>query len=195
MPQSGRGLEIARGVDLRASAGDRKRRAAELAEHPVHLPAAGNRTQHTALGPLLAWPPRQIVDEGSPEVVPSIVSAVVIAARAPVEEPVIFNEVPNPTSPCRFSTLRPGPFARESIPLEGVGRPATAAQQRAINEIGNKYGCHTCGSPSPGTQSGNWVLDHQPATAMTLPGQSQFGYPHCARCFRMQGGEVRAWQQ
>jgi RHS repeat-associated protein len=113
----------------------------------------------------------------------------------PIKEPVIFNEVHNPANPGRFVTLRPGPFAQESIPLEGVGRPATAAQQRAINEIGNQYGCHTCGCPSPGTQSGNWVLDHQPPTAMTLPGQSQVGYPHCDHCSRIQGGEVRAWQQ
>jgi hypothetical protein len=109
--------------------------------------------------------------------------------------PVVFNEVPNPAAQGQFSTLQPGPFAQESIPLEGVGRPASAAQQTAINEIGNKFGCHTCGSPSPGTQSGNWVLDHQPPTAMTLPEQSQVGYPHCDHCYRVQGGEVRAWQQ
>jgi hypothetical protein len=39
------------------------------------------------------------------------------------------------------------------------------------------------------------VSGHQPPTAMTLPGQSQLGYPHCDHCFRVQGGEVRAWQQ
>jgi hypothetical protein len=57
----------------------------------------------------------------------------------------------------------------ESIPAGPSARP-TAAQQRAINEMGNAYGCHTCGAKTPGTKSGNWVGDHQPSTALNTSG-------------------------
>jgi hypothetical protein len=43
----------------------------------------------------------------------------------------------------------------ESIPAGPSPRPTTA-QQRAINEMGEAHGCHTCGATTPGTKSGNW---------------------------------------
>jgi len=92
------------------------------------------------------------------------------------------------------STLRPGPYAVESIPAPEPGQPITAAMRQQINELGHQYGCHTCGSKNPGTPLGNFVVDHQPPTAMNLPGQPQRLYPQCWRCSVRQGGQVRAWQ-
>lgn len=110
-------------------------------------------------------------------------------------EPVVFTEVPRPGAPGRFLTLRPGPFAQESIPAPGPGQTITPAMHAQINHIGSERGCHTCGTKSPGTPLGNFVADHQPPTAMTLPGQSQRLYPQCQKCSVRQGGEVRSWQQ
>jgi RHS repeat-associated protein len=100
------------------------------------------------------------------------------------ESPVVFEPVIRP----RFKTLRPGPYAAESIPLPNAGRPATAAQQRLINDIGREFGCHTCGSRVPGTKSGNFILDHQPPTMMLFPGVPQRGYPQCLHCSSILGG-------
>ena len=83
------------------------------------------------------------------------------------------------------STLLPGPNARESIPAHR-GRP-TAEEQRQVNELFNKHGCHTCGTKSPGTKSGNAIADHQPPQALDEP--KKF-FPHCIDCARRQGGEV-----
>jgi hypothetical protein len=113
---------------------------------------------------------------------------------APVEEPPVFEPVPeNPGG--GTSTLRPGPYAGESIPAPAPGQPITPAMRAQLNEIGSETGCHTCGSTNPGTGSGNFIPDHQPPTAMTLPGQPQRLYPQCLGCSRTQGGQVRAWQQ
>jgi RHS repeat-associated protein len=90
------------------------------------------------------------------------------------------------------STLRPGPYARESIPLAKIGERATRPEQADINRIGRESGCHTCGEKNPGTASGNHVLDHQPPTKLNPPGNPQRGYPHCIDCMRRQGGEVNA---
>lgn len=87
-------------------------------------------------------------------------------------------------------TLEPGGNANGSIPANG---PGIRSQDRPpINAFGNKYGCHTCGRPTPGTKSGNWVPDHQPSSKLAKPGQSQRLFPHCLPCSQKQGGEVRA---
>ncbi len=79
--------------------------------------------------------------------------------------------------------------AINSIPASGPR--INAAEQRAVNEIGARTGCQTCGAGTPGTKSGNWVGDHQPPTAMTKHGQSQTLSPQCLKCSRIQGGQVR----
>jgi RHS repeat-associated protein len=81
----------------------------------------------------------------------------------------------------------------ESIPAGPSAKP-TAAQQRAINEMGEAHGCHTCGTKMPGTKSGNWVGDHQPSTAVNPPGNPQVYRPQCQLCSWSQGGQVRAAQ-
>jgi RHS repeat-associated protein len=91
----------------------------------------------------------------------------------------------------RPATLSPGPHADESIPARNSQPKFTPEERAKMNEIGRKSGCHTCGSPDPKTKSGNFVLDHQPSSAINPPGQPQKLYPHCIECSRRQGGEVR----
>ena len=62
------------------------------------------------------------------------------------------------------------------------------AEQRKVNELMERNGCHTCGTKNPGTKSGNAVADHQPPQALGEP--KQF-FPHCINCARRQGGQVR----
>jgi len=87
--------------------------------------------------------------------------------------------------PPKGETLKPGAFAKESIPAQ-PGRP-TAAQQREVNALMKRNGCHTCGTKNPGNTSGNAVADHQPPKALAEP--TEF-LPHCIDCARRQGGEV-----
>ena len=82
-------------------------------------------------------------------------------------------------------TLKPGAFARESIPGH-PGRP-TADEQRQVNELMAKNGCHTCGTKDPGTRSGNAIADHQPPQAL---GNPTIFLPHCNTCKARQGGQV-----
>jgi len=85
----------------------------------------------------------------------------------------------------RPSTLKPGPFAVKSIPGH-LGKPTTA-EQKQINDLMNKYGCHTCGTTLPGTKSGNAIVDHQPPQALA---DTIAFFPHCIDCMRRQGGET-----
>jgi RHS repeat-associated protein len=89
------------------------------------------------------------------------------------------------------STLQPGEHAGDSIPARGPGRDFTPEEREKINEIGEKSGCHTCGTKDPGTKSGNFVPDHQPPSAVNPEGKPQRLYPQCLGCSRTQGGEVR----
>jgi hypothetical protein len=92
------------------------------------------------------------------------------------------------------STLKPGPNAGDSVPASGP--KITPSEQQQVNKIGDASGCHTCGTKMPGTKSGNWVGDHQPANKINSPGGSQRLYPQCLSCSRRQGGEVnKAVQQ
>jgi len=87
--------------------------------------------------------------------------------------------------PRKNSTLQPGPFAKESIPGHR-GRP-TAMEQRQVNELMGKHGCHTCGTKDPGTARGGAIADHQPPQAL---GEPKIFLPHCDHCKARQGGEV-----
>ena len=84
-------------------------------------------------------------------------------------------------------TFKPGPFAGESIPATSTAQTFTAAERAAINEIGAATGCHTCGTTNPGTKSGNFVLDHQPPSALNASGAPQRLFPQCINCSREQG--------
>jgi general stress protein YciG len=89
------------------------------------------------------------------------------------------------------STLKPGPYAGDSIPARGPQRDFSSGEREQVNEIGRKTGCHTCGTTTPGTRTGNFVPDHQPPTATNTKNDPQRLYPHCVDCSRKQGGEVR----
>ncbi len=80
-----------------------------------------------------------------------------------------------------FRTLEPGPYARESIPARGPKRlfKFTEDERAQVDDIGNKYGCHTCGTRNPGTPNGRWILDHQPADALNF-GTNLNGSTHSA---------------
>lgn len=96
------------------------------------------------------------------------------------------NDAPN--------TLEPGEYAEDSIPARGPGRDFTPEERDAINEIGGRTGCHTCGTRDPGTKGGNFIPDHQPPSALNPSGEPQRLYPHCLDCSRIQGGQVRQWK-
>lgn len=92
--------------------------------------------------------------------------------------------MPQPTHP----TLRPGPYAAESIPARGPQQTFTAAERAQIDELGLRYGCHTCGTTSAGTKSGHFVPDHQPVSGLNFVNAPQRLFPQCLACSRVQGG-------
>jgi RHS repeat-associated protein len=86
--------------------------------------------------------------------------------------------------------IGPGRYAGDSVPAGPTSRP-TKEQQGKINEIGNRDGCHTCGTNVPGTRSGNWIGDHQDPTKLNPEGKPQRYYPQCQGCSNEQGGRIR----
>jgi len=84
--------------------------------------------------------------------------------------------------------IGPGPFAGGSIPARGPERDFTAAERRQINEAGASSGCHTCGTTDPGTTLENWVMDHQPPSALNIVRKAQRLYRQCLTCSLRQGG-------
>ena len=60
----------------------------------------------------------------------------------------------NSGTPGAPSTLKPGPYAGESIPARGPEKVFTPAEHHQINKIGRTNGCHTCGTTNPGTSLG-----------------------------------------
>jgi hypothetical protein len=88
--------------------------------------------------------------------------------------------------------IGPGPFAGESISARGPERDFTAAEHREINRIGSETGCNTCGTVDPLTPRGNFVIDHQPPSALNSSGLAQRLYPQCLSCSLKQGGFVNS---
>ena len=87
-------------------------------------------------------------------------------------------------------TLKPGPFASESVLARGPERNFTRLEREQINIIGFKDGCHTCGSKEPGTKSGDFIPDHQTPNALNIEDNPQRLYPHCKKCSLRQAGQV-----
>jgi hypothetical protein len=88
--------------------------------------------------------------------------------------------------------IGPGPFAGESVSARGPERDFTAAEHREINRIGSETGCNTCGTLDPLTPRGNFVIDHQPPSALNSTGLAQRLYPQCLSCSLKQGGFVNS---
>ncbi len=82
--------------------------------------------------------------------------------------------------------LKPGPWAEGSVPTSAPGK-ITQAERNALNRIGDEFGCHSCGTTTPGTKSGNWVGDHQPVSSHVPPGTPQVLYPQCLTCSNDKG--------
>jgi RHS repeat-associated protein len=87
-------------------------------------------------------------------------------------------------------TLKPGPYAKESITARDTSRNFTSEEREEINRLGKQHGCHTCGTTTAGTSTGNFIPDHQPPSALLEEGESQKLYPHCLCCSRKQAGQV-----
>jgi RHS repeat-associated protein len=83
-----------------------------------------------------------------------------------------------------------GERAGESITARSSARNFSTAERAEINRIGSTTGCHTCGTTNPGTRTGNFVPDHQPANALNTSGGPQRLYPQCISCSREQGLEL-----
>ena len=77
--------------------------------------------------------------------------------------------------------LGPGAFAALPIPSKGQ-RYATAHQREALNLIGRRYGCHSCGR-----RGQSFIADHQPPNKLALPGARQNFFVHCRSCSVRQG--------
>ena len=82
-----------------------------------------------------------------------------------------------------------GPFAREWITLAPGTTRLTAQQRRELDAIGQRYGCHGCGSKTRLTPNGHSVGDHQMPTALGRPTRI---VPHCVDCSAKQGGLIWA---
>lgn len=83
-----------------------------------------------------------------------------------------------------------GPFAAEWIPAPPTNRRLNACEQRELDRIGRKRGCHWCGTRDPGTLRGSFVGDHQMPRALGRPVRI---YPHCLACSRRQGGLLKQY--
>jgi hypothetical protein len=123
------------------------------------------------------WRPRESIYEGF--------DGLISAVRGETDE-----------AKARFIELQdagvcPGPYAEGSILAQGAGRRFTRQEGATINILGSESGCHTCGTPSPGTPSGNWVPDHQLPNAINPPGTRQRLYPQCLTCSQRQGGWLK----
>jgi len=81
-------------------------------------------------------------------------------------------------------------------------RRVTDDERRIVNELGEKYGCHSCGTKNPGTPNGRLIPDHLPPwwiyigiintpLGMYLPNPrppEMLLLPHCNTCKNRQGG-------
>jgi len=71
-------------------------------------------------------------------------------------------------------TLAPGPHANPAGSVLATGPRVTEAQSNIIQGFGRQYGCHTCGKKRAGGPFGTFIGDHQPPTALALPGSNKF---------------------
>nr|GID38456.1 hypothetical protein Aca09nite_49620 [Actinoplanes campanulatus] len=88
----------------------------------------------------------------------------------------------------------PGPYAARSIASRSRSQTFDEGQRFFLNQIGDRYGCHTCGVPLPGTKTGWWIPDHQPVSFFVPPGTTQRLFPHCAACSFSQMRAVSVWR-
>ncbi len=93
-------------------------------------------------------------------------------------------------------------YGRGFVPATDVA--ATDKQRRMIQSIGQRFGCHQCGSRQMFTKGvSSFIADHQPPTKMALLWSDQGWrkalrwpvaqrlWPQCQKCFHLQGSAVR----
>ncbi|CAK8682398.1 unnamed protein product [Clavelina lepadiformis] len=105
--------------------------------------------------------------------------------------------------------LHPGAFAKKGVIMSDYSNKVTNGQRRQIQEIGSKYGCHTCGkkylklrvafrrwtSSKLVPRSPVYYADHSPPLALTtgtLINKGGLLYPQCSTCSYYQSSQVRA---
>lgn len=91
--------------------------------------------------------------------------------------------------------LKPGAFGYEWIPAKGA-QYATTWEKDWIQQLGKRYGCHTCGRRRGVVK---FSADHQPPSKLVSngdPGVQKF-YPQCDSCSGLQGGVISngAWDR
>jgi hypothetical protein len=150
------------------------------APEPEPGPSAPSAPGASVAGP---DPASESVEAGGSSTAPTASSSAPAAGGAP----------PTPSTELELPTgIGPGPYARKSIPA-GPGKRLSKVQQNQFNVIGDEFGCHTCGTPDPGTPNGNWIGDHQTSTALNPPGKPQYILPHCDFCGPRQGGLISSF--
>lgn len=87
---------------------------------------------------------------------------------------------------------RPGAFAHDWLTAPPSGLRLTAQQRRELDSIGQKFGCHGCGSTTNLTPRGHSVGDHQIPRSL---GKADRIYPHCIYCSASQGGLINTYRQ
>ncbi|XZE36951.1 RHS repeat-associated core domain-containing protein [Pirellulaceae bacterium SH501] len=170
----------------------------DVADIVIGIDAAGNRltpVERGATVAMLAIPvvPTRWVRGPAIDIVDGVVdrTADAIEARRAAQLDMDYEDALLDAHDAEFyqnvggDTLRPGPYTVESIPGHR-GRP-TSDEQRQVNELMERHGCHTCGTNDPGTTSGNAVADHFPPQQLGYPREF---LPHCIDCARRQGGQV-----
>ncbi len=86
------------------------------------------------------------------------------------------------------SLLSPGAYARDWLPTTRGMHYATDSQREAIQAIGQRHGCHSCGSKRG---VANFIADHQPPNKVLLVNSkmlTQRFLPQCKHCSLQQGG-------
>jgi hypothetical protein len=86
-----------------------------------------------------------------------------------------------------FDRVGFGPFAVDATPGRGPYTRPTLAERAAVNELGQRYGCHTCGSRTSGRTDGSWICDHQRPSALGGSAAGEWLLPHCLTCSGRQG--------
>ena len=84
--------------------------------------------------------------------------------------------------------FKPGAFAQNWIPARWE-RYAAHYERHLMQQIGGKYGCHSCG-----TKLGKFISDHQPPIKLSSPGELLRFYPHCKKCASLQGNALSCVQ-
>ncbi|WP_045559509.1 RHS repeat-associated core domain-containing protein [Streptomyces sp. FxanaA7] len=80
-----------------------------------------------------------------------------------------------------------GNYAGGSIPARSKSQRFTDEEHDQIDELGFRFGCHTCGTLDP-SGNGRFVPDHQPISSWVPDGTPQRLYPQCRPCSSRQGG-------